>query len=244
MTLFGKILVVLNLMLSIVMVSVAFALYTHRLDWSSKGGGDKVQGVVTALNNKIKNTWLDLAAAEARWKTSSVTLARFEQQRPKNAKWFSDELKALEVGPDDIRQVVFNNGQVVLDQQPQNFGLPTLENAKDSLGQPLKFRTFYLTQLKGLDEAIKMQMDSLNKLIQEDTELTARLTGDPDKGLKGLYQRIVDEKDKQDRIDEEQKFLEPLLINSLVEGELLIKRRESLDSRIKELEALGVASNR
>jgi hypothetical protein len=57
-----------------------------------------------------------------------------------------------------------------------------------------------------------------------------------------LRQRIEDEKVKVKLADEEQAILKPLLVNTAVEAELILRRREMLEQRIKELTGVGVAS--
>ena len=74
-----------------------------------------------------------------------------------------------------------------------------------------------------------------------DTQLTNELAGDPVKRSKGLRQRINDERAKRADVVAEADFVRPLLINTVVESELILKRQKSLRARVGELEKDKVA---
>jgi len=63
-------------------------------------------------------------------------------------------------------------------------------------------------------------------------------------GEKKLRHRQELEKEKQERVQAEVDSLKPLLVNSRVEGELLLQRRASLEQRVQELKALGLTATR
>src|SRR5262249_42360168 len=82
MTQLGKILVFLNLVLSVVMVGWAGMLYAQRVDWSSKAG------VVPRLNATAGQLWEQVRLAEDGWKADRRELAGLESLRPENKKWY------------------------------------------------------------------------------------------------------------------------------------------------------------
>ncbi len=55
-------------------------------------------------------------------------------------------------------------------------------------------------------------------------------------GGKGLRSLLIDERAKREDIEEEQRIVRPLFVNTAVESELILKRLESLEERVKELE--------
>jgi len=72
------------------------------------------------------------------------------------------------------------------------------------------------------------------KQVALDIELTDRIAGKGD--VKGLQQRINEERFKRDGIVEEQRIVEPLWKVADVDTGLLLRRRETLDDRIQELQ--------
>jgi hypothetical protein len=77
--------------------------------------------------------------------------------------------------------------------------------------------------------------------IAEANKLTDRIIGDKDKGVRGLQKRIEDERAKDADVVAEQKLIRPLLINTVVESELIFKRKTQLERRIEELKKFKVA---
>jgi hypothetical protein len=78
--------------------------------------------------------------------------------------------------------------------------------------------------------------------IVKANELTDKIIGDKDKGVRGLQQRIEDEKAKDAALRDEQKqLIRPQLVNTLVESELILKRKNQLERRIEELKKYKVA---
>ena len=60
------------------------------------------------------------------------------------------------------------------------------------------------------------------------------------KGIKGLHQRLEDEKAKRQGVIAELKRVKPRLVNTVVEGQLILNRQKQLESRIDELKKGGV----
>ena len=92
--------------------------------------------------------------------------------------------------------------------------------------------------LKDTQEALHQALARHQKFVEEDTRLTNVLAGfkDPKEGdVKGLRQRIVEERVKLHELAEEQKFVRPLLINAFVESQLVLKRADALKARMREL---------
>jgi hypothetical protein len=94
----------------------------------------------------------------------------------------------------------------------------------------------------------------LKNAVDKDIELTEQMTGKMDPAsividpatmrpdpaqvrfiTKGLHQRILDEKDKLAKVKREITIIEPLYVNALVDSELVVKRRNQLETRLTEL---------
>jgi hypothetical protein len=139
-----------------------------------------------------------------------------------------------------ILQVAYQKGQIVLDDK----GLPKLEPVVDSAGKPL--------QLMSLAEYNQKDSEVLNELkdvmakherqVEDANRLTDQIIGDKAKGVRGLWQRILDEREKDADVRAELKLVEPLLINTVVEAQLINKRHQQLVKRIEELRKLKVVS--
>jgi hypothetical protein len=272
MTLFGKILVILNLVLSLFLATWALGVYTQRIDWHSKGGGpDKIQGEIPKQRDRIDQLWRTLQTAEARWKTANAVAWVPQKQRGPLAKWYAAQLATLETGNNPVKTIVYKDGRLqppldrpslqaklekLVKAQPEGSPIPQekledlirpeLVDAKDRSGQPLHTLEYYRHELELTDNSIAAETKRFTKATEEDADLTLKLGGNLASGgkIKGLRQRLQEEKVKQERVEAEQKFLSPLLVNSEVEAELLNNRHEQLLERVKELQSLGVAERR
>ena len=78
--------------------------------------------------------------------------------------------------------------------------------------------------------------------IEEANKLTDKIIGDKAKGIRGLQQRINDERAKNVEMLAEMELVQPQYINTLVEAQLINKRHAQMKKRIEELKKLKVAS--
>jgi hypothetical protein len=245
MTLFGKILVVLNLLLGVLLLSWALGVYTQRIDWHSKGGGpDKPMGEIAKRKERVEQLWRALQGAEARWQPAWATAWVPQQQRAKLDQWYKTQLATLDAGQAPVKWPVYKDGRlVIVTDKAESLFVPLLEEGKDRAGQPLRSLEVYKQEIEATQKGIQVELEKLLKAQKEDAELTLKLGGDLESGgkIKGMRHRLHEEKVKQERVEAEVKILSPLLVNSEVEGELLQKRHDQLLRRIAELESLGVA---
>jgi hypothetical protein len=242
MTRLGKILVFLNLALSLAMAFWALGVYTHHVDWWTPAATpDRAQGEVFRRRDRIltqdqsSGLWRNVQTAETRWKSGTVALLTLQPWVPANAKWYQDQLTELHDKADPAKALNYKDGLLVLDDK--NRERPTLVEAKDKGGQALKALAAYQKEYDDKQKLLKETMDELNKWIKEDTDLTEKMVGDH--GLRALLDQEVD---KKRRVVAEIDDLKPQVVNSRVEGELLIKRRQALEERVKELQNTGVAA--
>ena len=254
MTRLGKFLVFFNLAFSLLLATWAFSLYANGIDWSNnKTKVDQPPGVFAVKEDQLKDFWQGLPPAQSAWQEARQILRAEEAQLVVERKWYDDETNHLfvtanaanpvgevTVAPKDDERTGTRKGQVVLDAK----GFPVLTSVTDPSGKPLQALAAYNNE----DEKILQSMDAAKKKregqIQEANRLTDLITGDPRNGIRGLWQRILDEKAKNADVVAEQKLLEPLLVNTVVDEQLIAKRRGELDRRIKELKKIGVASDK
>jgi hypothetical protein len=249
MTRFGKILVLINVALSLGLAAWAVGVYTRHTEWSldTNKSAPEIVLQVQRLQDRLKpappkpgfGLWDQLTASEEHWRRSSKGVLTFEPLRPRNQKWFQDQLAELEKTPNPVKRPSYKDGRPEVGQQAQDFGLPVMVEATDKAGGALKGLVPYQLEYADTQTRVKNAMDELTRWINEDRDLTEKIGGE-----KGLRVQIAQEVDKKVRVLTEQEYLKPLLVNSLVEGELLLKRRAPLVARGKELQGVGVAAAR
>src|SRR5438270_8812501 len=102
-TLLGKILVVINLVLSLVLAGLAVGVYTNRINWSGPlkpVPGQAAAGELAKHKDDFEH-WLPLASgARQDWEKETVALVAVEEQRPVDQKWYAEQLAIL-VGKDE-----------------------------------------------------------------------------------------------------------------------------------------------
>src|SRR5260370_38642657 len=81
MTTFGKVLIFLNLVLSIAGAAWAMGLYTQRINWTGKARGDGSEDKSKALTDRIKDRMIGLAGAENATAAKPTLLLRMETDR-------------------------------------------------------------------------------------------------------------------------------------------------------------------
>jgi hypothetical protein len=244
-TFFGKILVMINLALSLLLATWALGVYTTRTDWSSKDGPpEKVKGEVFRRQNQNTEAWKTLVAAEARWKADAAVVRLYEFARAENDRWYAAQLKELDVSPNPLNAVTWRAGVLVPDAKqfaldPRMPARPALAPAKDKFERPLKSLESYKKEFSDTQVEIKREMEKYQGLVKEDIRLTIELGGE-----KKLRHRLEMEQERQERVAAEIDHLKPLLVNSEVEANLLEARRVTLERRVAELKALGLTATR
>jgi hypothetical protein len=240
MTLLGKILVFLNLALSMLLASWAFGVYANRIDWSdNKGDEKKGQPAGELVSRKAElgesgrpgPLWMGLRTAEASWLEARRKLGREEDRIAGDRLWYYAEMEHLRTGATAVnpaRAVVFTDGLPAAD--PKNPYRPQMVGARDQAGKPLRSLAAYGRDLEAIRKDLGTVLARYQEQIEQDMKLTQLLIGP-----KGLQQRLVDEKVKREDVVKEQGLVRPQLVNAVVESELVLKRRRELEKRIEEL---------
>jgi hypothetical protein len=254
MTFVGKLFVMVNVALSLCWAVAAFGLYVTSMDWGyERGKAGTPGGILKEKTDEIKRLQAQQFSVEEGWREARVELRRREDVRRGDRSFYAEQFahnrdkanaasparavkrhspKVTPLDPEHLR-----NSIAVLDKN----GRPVLEDARERAGQPgepprpLLSLVIYDEQLK---QRRKQNEDILIKLkaeFEKDITETNRLLDAPPR--KGLRTQLAEEKAKYEGIVEEQRLAQPLYVNTTVELDLVQKRIESLDERIKELES-------
>jgi hypothetical protein len=255
MTLLGKILVFVNLLLSFLMLSWAVGLYTNRIDWTATAAkGEKPEGVLVGKKKRVDSANASLALAGDRWRAalrgmpegptaaSRDGLAGLEKRIAEDDKWYADQLKEARFGPGgQAGKQQINTIKLGLDGlavAPTSLNRPTMEQAArrksdkpDEQTRPLYCYQYYVAELARLTQAIEAEQVSYQDAVKQAADLTQLAIGP-----KGLRQRIADEQVKEGRIKEEMRDVLGRETNAVVEMELLTARQDQLQRRVEELQ--------
>lgn len=247
MTIFGKVLVFINVAISLMMATWAMAVYTNRVDWSNvaaKEAEGRPAGLLKERQDQVRQLWGQYVPAARSQAAAQGQLAYQEPLRAGDRDFYAQEMYHLWAGATKAkpaRAVVFEGGRVALVPDPKRPAdktpdRPKMEAAKDLAGNPLLSLSAYIVaETKALTD-LEAALTATAKFIDEDKKLTAKIIGPT-----GLQQRLVDERGKRAEVIEEQKLVRPLLINTYVDSELILKRTKALEARVKELMAVKVA---
>jgi hypothetical protein len=249
MTLAGKILVFANLMLALGMAAWAMALYTQRVNWN-KSNPELGQSELKKKEDKIKDLSAELAAADKRHTEAKARLFEVRAQRAYNndlyrryidhmtGTYFNGPLEgATDQNPAQVPVLV--NGQTVPSDPKRPESPPQMEAAKDRNSAPLRSYFAYVTDLYKTQEGIAAASVNLNQANQAAEDRTKIIAGTEEmvganKVVKpGLRQLLENEQLKTTKIEAEVERLKPLLINSYVDIQLLVKRYEQLKRQVE-----------
>ena len=256
MTLYGKILVLLNLGLALMLAAWSFSIYANGIDWTDRKDDKSTppkMGQFAIRAARLDELWKRVAPVQKDWLEERTDLATEEKALAAERLWYDKEIQyvlngpakgkgILEVAlaPQDDPQTGVKKGQILLDNQ----GLPQLAPIRDPNNAPLQLQSLaeYNKENENVLREISEVMAAHVAQIVEANQLTDKIIGDKEKGIRGYQQRINDEQTKNDEVIAELKLVEPLLINTLVEAQLVNKRNAQMTKRIEELKKVKVAS--
>jgi len=232
MTFIGKLFVMINLTVSLLMAAVAFGLYVGGIDWTDKPAKEgQPEGKLLPLRKEIDDILVRLPIAETSWSAARAEVQSREDVRRIERDWADKEMAKLLTGKDQV--------YVVDAATPLGPGGRPNMVLGEFNGQPLMTRGVYDDRLKGHQMENAKLREDLAKKVKEDEDLTRRLTGDkdgdPEPRIRGIRRELAEERVKRLGIIDEQGITEGLQINVAVESELILKRLDALDERIQEL---------
>jgi hypothetical protein len=255
MTQLGKVLVFLNLVLSIVFVAWAVGLVTNQVPWSTPPStdGQRVQGMVDELRAEIDRLTRSSGgrsardAADANWAAGVAELNRLERDRPTNQRFYQDLLRSARQGgvqgiDPPVQQLQFQNNQLVLNRTgrpPVAFdGRPALSVAGYEQAKQETLQKFQQAQAE------------VQQLSEEEKKLTLQIVGTKPPGQaitpeeKGLRLQLAELDALVKNLQLEQQYLRSPLTYFTLQTEQLRRRQAALAARMDELgkatTALGV----
>ena len=265
MTPFAKMLVFLNLALSMIFTVWSIGLYSGRVDWAPGKtlGGDKIEdrpGRLANLKKEIEDYTGRRDLAERRWQIAWPDVIKEEKHRSDNKAWYDNMEAATRTGKDvdgkdfdkptpAVRVLVRDDktDEFLQDKaDPVKVILEVDKDKKPVKEEPVMSAEFYDLKLKEVRDNIDMQDKKLKELVAEHKKLVEEIVGvNDDKGLKikrGLQDDRKNQLDYLKQCLDEQKYLAPLVNNGSAELVILQKRHAALVKRLEELEK--VAANR
>lgn len=198
MTLFGKILILVNVALSIGFAAWAVAIYGNRVDWGeTREAPGKMKGKLLERKEELEEWKKTYETAVQRYNAALGQLNNLERLRPQEQKYYRDELARMETGldargnlvPNPVTELVYEKGQLKLDPKT---GRP-VQRAVDwqRPRQPLLDLDRLDKEFKITHEELAKEKKALDELLNQEKDLTERLNGDG-KTKKGL-RREMDE---------------------------------------------------
>lgn len=251
MTLYGKIFVLLNMALALMLAAWSFNIYANGVDWTDRKTPRLGQYAIRAA--KLDELWKSVPPVQQDWLRERAALASEEKRLADERVSYDKEIGYVLVGPaknKGIFQVAIapnddpatgvKRGQILLDAK----GFPQLTAILGPMNNPLQLMS--LAEYNKEEDSILREIEKLVAVhsanIAEAVALTDKIIGDKAKGIRGLQQRINDEQAKNADLLAEISLVEPQFLNTLVEAQLVNKRNAQMLQRIEELKRTKVAS--
>ena len=256
MTFIGKLFVMINLAISLLMAVTAFGLYVSGIDWTDRAAKEgQPEGKMQTLRKGIDEVLARLPLAENSWKAArqevrDVTkvvggktetekikgLLIVEDERRNERDWADKEMRKLAGG----KESVFTVDSAASAANPTARPFMVLALAFPGQDPPaLMTRDVYDERLKDYQKQNFTIRENLTKKVKEDEDLTRKLAGDkegdPEPRIRGIRHEIAEERVKLLGLIDEQGITKALEVNIAVESELILKRLAELDGRIQEL---------
>jgi hypothetical protein len=221
----GKILVFVHLSLSLLLAAWAIGLYTQRVNWTNKPGGDGTPGKLTPFADQVKQLGEALATADTHVGKARFALYGLEQQRAAAQVWYLGELDHLLAKADaknPARVVLLDKAGAAAPLKDAIGQLQTVP-AKEIDGAPLQSFQNYSAALAQTYGRIANSGKDFDQEIQNDTTVTKELGSD-----QGLWIQLQNEQLKLKRIENEIERLKPILVDTRLNIDALKERQPGL----------------
>ncbi len=243
-TLLGKFLVMFNVAFSIIGFTWAVVLYTNGVNYTDDPPAvhkDKPEapktpaGLLYEPSQQIKETASTKYPAERSWSVARKAMLDKEGRTIADRPWYQERLKhqRVEASEASPAQTVVFSDKLMPEEDKEKFDRPKLADAELD-GKKYQKLTFYEDKLAENMRELVNTRDEFESKLKKDVELTNKILGMPP-DEKGLRQMTVDERIKRLDVEEEFRMLQPYQTVVEYDAELLIKRQDVLDERLKEL---------
>jgi chromosome segregation ATPase len=255
MTALGKVLVLINFAMSVILVGVALAImFSQRIQGiGDKGSGSPInlaQKKYTDLTERFKAADQALQRAKKNYEFRTNDLAQVEEAYFSHPAFYKKQLDDVENSKDNILTVARENGSLKLDDKI--IGRVTMVEAKDGIGQPVQNATFYRKKIEEEHEKIQelanllagdpKAEDEKKKagLIQWHELLTKKLLevlpAGSDPPTRGLRVEQDTENNKIKQLEAELEYLEDTLNKLMVDNGAFERRETQMKTRKLELQ--------
>src|SRR5262245_52264491 len=159
-TTFGKVFVLINVVVALGLLAATAVLIKERLQWNSQPE-KQVKGIVDQYRDQIKDLADARDRAEAKWRTANTALIDAETRRPVNQQWYDEQIIIARGGKGRNNQPV--NPPVVVFAQPLNFNRQN-QPPLQVRGQNARDLEYYIQTIKARRSEIKTQQDVVANL--------------------------------------------------------------------------------
>ena len=244
MTSLGKLLVLLNVGLSLGLAGLAFGVYTNRIDWPGTApatGSEKTVGEFAQKKTEVEDAQ----------KAAGVALTVWRKPRRSSCTWRSDvrRISTLRQTARDTRRerrAGDHSGSCDTHRGCRQSGCgagrgrPANPRCEAPAGRSLQSVRAFREELASTESKIANKIDTVTSLVKQQQDLTQEINGIPGR-QKGLRDLLAEEIQAREKAHEELESVRPLRYNRQVESELLQKRQQSLQARLQELKNIGMA---
>jgi regulator of replication initiation timing len=254
MTTWGKRLVFLNLVLSLMFVAWALGLVTNQVPWHTPPATDgvKVQGLVAANLEQMKQLQAARDAADTRYNDALAELNAVERVRPYNLAYYADMLRSARLGGvaainPPVPKLEFGQNNAVAIPAPQQRANRPAVQIDGQNAQPV---AAYVKAILDAVAAIQKAQAAEKQLTAEMEALTKQINGLKPRGEavnaeeKGLRTQLAEQQELAKHLRLEQEYLQSPLTYLLLQKEQLDKRQAALAARLNELKAAPTALGR
>ena len=233
----GKLLITVNAVFSLMLAGIALAIYANRIDWPGVAPGSQREGNnYPKKNGDLESEQKAAALGTARYDEAKAELETLEKELPRRTESYARDLLPLENGPSPVQDIARQAHTGVPILSPD--GRPTFKPSNP----PLQCRQDYQRSIADVETNIAATIQETKKTIDEERKRTEELNGAGQQA--GLRDLLREEKVAKEKAQAELRYLQPLRYNFQVESVLLDKRQRSLQERLLELDRLGMALQR
>src|SRR4051812_47765172 len=144
MTRLGKLFVMLNLVLSLMLGATAFGVYTNGVDFSdTPAKGSVPAGKLAPVKAELEDTLKQIPTVENSWQTARAELLAREDKRRAERDWYAQQLRKVVTDKGNIQEVDQNAEKAAEQRREQErartgilppAALPVLADARDPSG--------------------------------------------------------------------------------------------------------------
>jgi hypothetical protein len=243
MAILGKILVLLNVLLSVLCLVFALGVFTNSINWGWKPEFQRQEfGTKVASElDKRKATLQDLAESRKRfsaaWLTARAKMIKSEANIAKDQLRYVEEVDRIQKGADSkIAEITTKKENKWLTEKNKKIGQSLFQ------GDLTKSYQRYLDEIRGLTKEITEMKEKILAILDKEKDYTEKLIGKEEKKgkrEKGLYALIRLEEEIRHRAEEEIKDLRDIYVQEQVDSELYLRRQRSLRLRLRQLEEVA-----